>query len=1551
MPDPILVAMSKQPPVDPQEAMEPVRALIGDRLQNEEGRPTRALVVAGPPRSGKTKLATQALLAGMEQFGDGASMAVSGRIAADQVSRQVILKRGRSDRTRPVGTLQALAFRLLTRSRLAQGGHDPLLPRLLNGAEEDALLRQVMTAHLQHVQAGDDCAVCRLLERYFRNGAGWSSVLIGDGQGRVVGVADRFIAQLRDMFARMTELGLDRGDRDQLLDALAVQPMDPDRRDRLGLQWRLAFALEDEYRQSITESYPDEFRLDPSMLMVEASRSLDGLADDDLPDLLVVDDWQDITLAGMDLLQGLNQAGCRLLLVGNPDQSVQSFRGSYPEFLATRLTALSKPMQGASAPLLARDFACLGAANVTLKPRRMVAPKAAAEHTESGQGPDPAAPGSYADLVAARVSLGIAGVEENDTPLPARPGKLPAWPGAGPVAPLTDGDSLIRDGSVQTRLFHTPDQEDDDLVWQIKHEFLAEKRDWNDMAVIAHDNMTLRTLGRKLRVQGVPVRFSSVTRPLSQEPAIQGLFALVELAQSVLDPTTAGSDPDDPVQVAAWIRSRLRTLMAGPLFRVPATAARAERPVRMERLESIMETMAALAPLSGQQGSEADSSRSLQDLPLLGQAWQSWVEDLAERRAQRDRSSGISVDDSLLTRHDSVEPVGGSGPFSTASAPDQPVDLGDRDVQRPAILSVQALETLLVLDPDDRSSGIILETMTAIAGGRREDPDVQVLDKALQVLRLTASRTSVLEDRQPQYVLWEAWRSLDLADDWQRRALMATQEGEEANDRLDALMRLFQYAAGSRRFPTVEAFMDQVRTMQIEADSLARIGPIEHAVTLTTPAGAAALATDWPLIWLPAVQDGVWPNLIPRDTMFGAEELADLVLHDRIGDPLADTLSHDPALRSILYAEKKGFLEALTRARTQVRISAVWNDDLVPSDFLYGYLPERYPRTADMSQAEFSMVGAGSGGSERYGGLEVSPRGLTAAARSILAVQALLPQDQVDRDRVDDAVQTLRLLADQGQDSADPRHWPFLYNNDDNNDEDGVAEPTLDQHVPDEQSTVGPASDRHAPDKQSAVGQVPDKEVSVEQAAVSRAVTAAAGVASVTERDHASRTAPASVNQAGQADRIQNGDRGHGHRHEHRSDRQVVLLSPSAVDAIWNCPLEWALGDQFSGPSPSRVPTEFGSLIHKVASEGTAQGLDRPGQGDPDARQQQVRDALLGIYQDLAPQEQRLRDPDELYDQRGRSSRVESILDNLASYFVHSSDSEYGLDGKSPVPVGDLLGVQSERSFDVSLSMEDLVPLWKATFPDRPLDADGLFALMSGLVDGFPSALDARTTVRLTGRIDRLEVRFLPEGIRLRLVDYKTGRVPYTQGQLFNDLQLVCYQLGLAFPPTPGSRPEVGAAWSLPQAPDLDRTEGMKLSQSLLLQLQAPPKDVQTGLRREEMAYQPPLFERDRLVTVAQPRTGMPSPLKSKAEPADLPDQVPPGVDADLWAMVRASRVSSQAVWGLTMIARVFFAAGVKLTAGQDDAVFDPARCHRASNGQECQAWQLVAPNLLEDQE
>ena len=68
-------------------------------------------------------------------------------------------------------------------------------------------------------------------------------------------------------------------------------------------------------------------------------------------------------------------------------------------------------------------------------------------------------------------------------------------------------------------------------MWKIKTEHLEHDRDWNDMAVIAHDNATVRTFGERLRADGVPVRYSSVTRPLKDEPFVQGLFSMIELAE------------------------------------------------------------------------------------------------------------------------------------------------------------------------------------------------------------------------------------------------------------------------------------------------------------------------------------------------------------------------------------------------------------------------------------------------------------------------------------------------------------------------------------------------------------------------------------------------------------------------------------------------------------------------------------------------------------------------------------------------------------------------------------------------------------------------------------------------------------------------------------------------------------------------------------------------------------------------------------------------------------------------------------------------------------
>ena len=1490
--------MNSSRPVDATRVPSEVQQLIDGGLKGANGEDTSTLLISGPPRSGKTTVAAQALLAGMDAYGDrDAFMVVSGRTAADLISRQVILERGSASRTRPVGTLQALAFQILTQVSSLSGDEGAPLPRLLNGAEQDALLRQVLTGHIDHVRSGDDCAVCRLLERYFQSESGWSSVLVTRSDGQVEGVSDRFIAQLRDMFARMTELGVTPQDRDRLFSALDTQAIDLDQKERLGLQWRLAFALNDEYLACIDRTYPDEFRLDPSLLMVRARDGIGKVEGLTLPRLLVVDDWQDVTLAGMGFLQALNRAGCSLLLVGNCDQAVQSFRGSYPEFLATRLTGLTAPNQGEALPILAEDFACLNARQVVLPQRQIVAPSAAGQPLQDG-------PGSYADLVAARISLGIASLEEENVALPSRPGKLPAWPGAGPVAPLASSNPLLADGSVSARLFHTPSQEEDDLVWQVKHEFLTLGRDWNDMAVIAHDNATIRALGRKLRVQGVPVRYSSVTRPLSEETVIQGLFALVELARVAGDLSALSDEAIGPGGIASWVRRHLRTLMVSPLVCASVGDTGRERPVRMEHLESLMESMAVLSRIQSsgdasdpsipaadgvppEAGSDVEEAgdyeetdggegegrpeETLSTLPALVSVWKDWCGGILNRRADAARQDGVSIDDSVI-----------SG--------------GESDLDMTEGLSVDALQTMLLLNPGECAPAI-LSAMDSIAGGRREDPDVRALRRALRIIRTTADRVAALPDPQPQYVLWEAWDSLGLADDWQKRALVASQEGEEVNDRLDALMRLFQYASGSQGFRTIEAFMDQVRSMQIEADSLAHIGPVEHAVTLTTPAGAAALARVWPLVWIPAVQDGNWPNLTPRDTMFGAEDLADLVLHNRIGTLDQPSSGHDPRIQSVLYTEKKGFLEAVTRAGEQVRVSAVWNDDMVPSDFLYGYLPEFYERTADMARANFTPVGSGGDTGREYGGLEVSPRGLTAVARSLLARQAL-QEDGLDRGRVDDAIDTLRLLSREGLQEADPRFWPFLYADfDTERSSNGASE------RPD---TDSPAS----VSKVTAVGEPPALKPGASQQGEAVATSA-----------------------------------------------QVVSLSPSTVDQIWRCPLEWVLSDRYSGPQPSRVDTGFGSLIHQVAQEATNRGLDRPDAGKLGRNAQSLAERksivgaeLMDIYHEFAQNPPAGLNPKELYGIRSKEHQAEGIIDNLASYFVHSTTDGYGCGGKAPVPVGSLEGVQSERSFNVTITMEDFCKVWKATFPGNALDREQFFNLLSGLVGGFPEALTSETSVRLSGRIDRLETRCIDGRHYLRLVDYKTGKV-HSRGDLFNDLQLVCYQLGLAFQTDEERRrSDAEAGWVLPGAPDPAQDGMLPVSQSLLFDVGRPAKDANTGTRPEEVPYQPPIFHEGTFTPAYQPRTGVPDPSKL-ADLGDLPAESPRGVDQEVWDLVRNHGGGSQIVWDLTMVARVFFAAGVSLSADRPDALFDPSRCRRDRKDGVCPAWKRLANNLLEDQE
>ena len=1301
-------------------------------------------LVAGAPRSGKTEFALDMLIAAMKRYGDAnAVMTVSGRQIADMLGDRAIRELSAVSQARPVTTLSAVAFRLLTAARSAQGKP---LPKLLNGAEQDVIIRKVLASHVEHRQHGDECDTCDLLRVYFAVSE-WSGLVADDS-------TDAFANQLRDMLARMNEIGAKPELENMLIARAASRNGELDaRRERLRTQWRLAFALREEYNAAIRAAYSGEYRLDASQLMIDATEAVSDIRDADIPNMLIVDDFQDATLAGFALLEALHNRGTRLLLVGNPDEAVQTFRGSYPEYLFNE----AQSRMGARLERIENLYAACendGAQTIRNASNRQ------SVHDD------------YRTLVATRVSLSIASTEPTDVPLPERPGKMRNIPGAMPIEALPSGNTdacvMPADGSVETALYRSSSEELDDVVWKIKTEHLQRSREWNDMAVITHDNATVRAFGERLRADGVPVRYSSVTRPLKDEPFVQGLFALIELAE--LKRRTIAASGMDPQAAGSYIRSRVASIMASPLITVGGDRQHEGRPARLASVESAMHALASLAEIVGDDEIRAQDSANMAKTDVEQQS--SLLRLMADWHEYMAKCHAISDEGQHDGGHD-----------------------GD---QNDPVFDMDALYVLLLEGNTDR----VIDTIASVTGS---DPQVKAFASLWKVLDKTCEAEHKLVLREPQYVLDCAWRACGKAEIWQRVALEHSAAGRAANDRLDAAMRLFNYASGgesSGEFAarTIEAFMEQVRSLTIEADSLAHTAPIDQAVTLTTPAGAAG--RHWNLVFLPSLQQGQWPNLTPRNTLFGGEELADVMLHGELSDTVTtSTGKRDAQLAAVLASEQKSFLVALTRADECAVMSAVLNDDHVPSDFLYGYVPEWFDRDrdADMERREYAAIGSQGD----YAGLESDPRGLIAAARSVLAME---PSNSP---KARDAAETLALLASRGIRAADPDCWPF------------VEEPV-----------------------------------------------------SLAERET-----------------IQDGK-------TRQSD--VVTLSPSAVDNLWACPVCWMLENRFSGPRMGSVATNFGSLIHTVAQKATEAGLDMPEQhtaiSDMD-NIDAITEQMYAEYERLRGDLNGITDPAQRYQALKKDEQAKDALRNIATYFVQSNHSDYPIKNNDAFSVGKLTKAEPELKFTAKFDFDDILAAYNAMDGIHAISRNELIAIMGTLVGGWPqTGMSEHLTVRLTGRIDRVERRDMADGTQqVRLIDYKTGASPNGEG-LFNDLQLVCYQLGLVFPEGSG----LHGAQAVAAAPNI--------TQSALFHVTKHAFPAPYGNTAAESHMQQALFANGSLNTGAfVPRYYIKKLDKDFQDGLD--EMLPPmEVSDEHWSEFVGLR-NTMAVWSLTMIARVFYAA------------------------------------------
>jgi superfamily I DNA/RNA helicase len=186
-------------------------------------------------------------------------------------------------------------------------------------------------------------------------------------------------------------------------------------------------------------------------------------------------------------------------------------------------------------------------------------------------------------------------------------------------------------------------------------------------------------------------------------------------------------------------------------------------------------------------------------------------------------------------------------------------------------------------------------------------------------------------------VLWALWHSTGLAARWTAAALAGGAAGARADRDLDAMMALFHTA---ERFVDQlpgsgpEQFLEYLLSQELPMDTLAARAQLEDAVELMTPASAAG--REWPVVIVPGLQEGVWPNTRLRGELLGSTLFADAVEH---GVDYALQLDPLSRLREIRYDELRSFSTAVSRAQQVLICTAVSSEDEQPSSFLDYVVP------------------------------------------------------------------------------------------------------------------------------------------------------------------------------------------------------------------------------------------------------------------------------------------------------------------------------------------------------------------------------------------------------------------------------------------------------------------------------------------------------------------------------------------------------------------------------------------------------------------------------------
>ncbi|OMC48234.1 ATP-dependent DNA helicase [Mycobacterium sp. IS-2888] len=262
------------------------------------------------------------------------------------------------------------------------------------------------------------------------------------------------------------------------------------------------------------------------------------------------------------------------------------------------------------------------------------------------------------------------------------------------------------------------------------------------------------------------------------------------------------------------------------------------------------------------------------------------------------------------------------------------------------------------------------------------------------------------DGQDPRFTLWAAWHRSGLQRRWLTASERGGPAGAQAARDLEAVTALFdvtdQYVSRTSG-ASLRGLLEHVEALQLPG---ANPEPASTAEQVRVLSAHAALGHEWDQVVIAGLQDGLWPNTIPRGGVLGTQRLLDAL----------DGITEDASATAPLLAEERRLLvAAMGRARRALLVTAVdgdvggaGDDAALPSAFFFEIA--QWATDDPIAAQPIS-----------------SPRVLSAAALvGRLRGVVCAPDGAVDDVARDCAATQLARLAKAGVPGADPSDWQGL---------------------------------------------------------------------------------------------------------------------------------------------------------------------------------------------------------------------------------------------------------------------------------------------------------------------------------------------------------------------------------------------------------------------------------------------------------------------------------------------------------------------------------------------